>query len=130
MAWAATKLERRAGILAAVLFSALVVFENSGVSDQNFSARDQGARVNQVKSQLAGKNCSVFFLTGIDESWKTHLDAMWASLDTQIPTINGYSGNSPPAWPFEDPLTVSRDRLESWLKLHQVTTDRLCILDD
>ncbi len=130
VAWVATKLEKRSGLLTAMLFSALVVFENSGVSKQDFSAREQATRINDVKSQLSGKNCTTFFLTGIDESWKTHLDAMWASLETQIPTINGYSGNSPPDWPFEDPFTVQRVALEGWLKRHHMPTDGICILDD
>jgi hypothetical protein len=31
-------------------------------------------------------------------NFKFQLDAMWASLDTGIPTINGYSGNVPAGW--------------------------------
>ena len=27
-----------------------------------------------------------------------HLDAMWASLETRVPTVNGYSGHAPRSW--------------------------------
>jgi hypothetical protein len=42
---------------------------------------------------------SAFFFTGSDPShWAIdQVDAMWASLQTNIPTINGYSGTWPPA---------------------------------
>ncbi len=126
-AWAATWIERRAGILVAALFAGLVVLENSGVANYHFSVRDQITRVNQLKSQLAAKRCSTFFVTGTDESWKTQLDAMWASIDTKIPTINGYSGNIPPAWPFEDLRNVRQAALRRWLLRHHKKTDGLCM---
>jgi hypothetical protein len=35
--------------------------------------------------------------------WKIHTDAMWAQIETYIPTINGYSGAHPPQWFFTQP---------------------------
>lgn len=35
-------------------------------------------------------------------SCELHLDAQWASLETGVPTVNGYSGKMPPGWIFED----------------------------
>jgi len=32
---------------------------------------------------------------------RVHLDAMMASLESGVPTINGYSGGTPPGWRFE-----------------------------
>ena len=40
-------------------------------------------------------------------SWH-QLDAMWAARRTGVPTLNGYSGNSPPGWDFGD-LRLDRD---------------------
>ena len=31
-------------------------------------------------------------------SWKANLDAMWAGLESGVPTINGYSGGTPVGW--------------------------------
>jgi hypothetical protein len=38
---------------------------------------------------------------------RTHVDAMMASLEARVPTINGYSGWTPPGWPFEAATVVS-----------------------
>jgi hypothetical protein len=38
--------------------------------------------------------------TGHEDPWWYQTDAMWASMVTGVPTINGYSGNSPLLWPF------------------------------
>jgi hypothetical protein len=33
---------------------------------------------------------------------KNNIDAMWAQVETGIPTINGYSGYNPPGWSFSE----------------------------
>ena len=62
-----------------------------------------------------GSDCDAFLFTpragpgagrsGFEDG-KHQLDAMWAERLTEVPTINGLSGNSPPGWDFEK-LTMS-----------------------
>ena len=69
---------------------------------------------NKVEQAAAGASCRAFLYTpspascSADEPWivrhsravNAHLDAMWASNRTDIPTLNGYSGTLPPRYPF------------------------------
>jgi hypothetical protein len=54
-------------------------------------------------------------------SWKANLDAMWAGLESGVPTINGYSGGTPVGWrPLEDSNVIGPDDLQSLEKaLHE-----------
>ena len=127
-AWAANWIEKRAGVVVAGLFAALVVVENSGAANYHFSAREHGTRIDRIKTELTGKHCAAFFLTGTDDAYKIQLDAMWASLETKTPTLNGYSGNSPPRWPFDNPRNVSSMQLRMWLIRHHSRNDDVCVL--
>lgn len=110
----------------AALFAALIVFENSGVARYNFAVSDHAARISRIQSELRGKECAEFFVAGTEDTYKTHMDAMWASLESRIPTINGYSGNTPPKWPFEYLRDVRLAQLRAWLRRHRANSDHLC----
>jgi hypothetical protein len=65
---------------------------------------------------------------------KYHVDSMWAQLELGIPTINGYSGHSPPGWTFKAAI-VSRtpaehvrlsELLREWLARHGIDPARVC----
>jgi len=67
-------------------------------------------------------------------SWH-QLDAMWAARRTGVPTLNGYSGNSPPGWDFgdlrldrEDGLDKVRRRLDSWAGTMGLDPGRIQVL--
>jgi len=111
----------------AALFALLIVFENSGMAKYNFAIRDHYARVSRIQSELAENQCSTFFVTGSDDAYKIQLDAMWASLQSRIPTINGLSGNEPPKWPFIYVQDVRVTDLRAWLRRHFTRSDHLCI---
>ena len=57
-----------------------------------------------------------------------HLDAMWAEIETGIPTINGYSGLAPPGWSplydadFKEQPDLDRlgEALGEWALFHQM----------
>jgi len=128
-AWAVDRIAKRRGIAVAVLFAALVVIENSGVAHYHFSARDHRARIERIKSKLAGQQCKAFLVSGSGDTYKTQLDAMWASLETKTPTLNGYSGNTPPNWPWSDLQDVSRAPIRRWMRRHHVHGVHVCVLD-
>jgi hypothetical protein len=99
------------------------------------------------------KNCRAFYYApvvwmereaqwgatpGHREPWRYHVNAMWAALETGIPSVNGYSGNLPPGMnpklfereirpnhrATDEPLL--RADLEAWLKLHALPSDAVC----
>lgn len=82
--------------------------------------------------------CEAFFyaaLAGRFDAWKYHLDAMWASLISRVPTLNGYTGNSPPGWMlFEsnvrDALAAQRIRflVHDWAIRNRLAPERVCLL--
>lgn len=63
------------------------------------------------------------------------LDAMWAQQRTGVPTVNGYSGNRPPGWDFDDlrirragDLDEARRRLEAWAERMAIDAGRIQIV--
>lgn len=44
---------------------------------------------------------------------RVHVDAMMASLEARVPTLNGYSGWTPPGWPFEGTTIVPTPAAET-----------------
>jgi hypothetical protein len=65
--------------------------------------------------------------------WKTHLDAMWAQMETDIPTVNGYSGGHPLKWFFNQPhIETSADEqrlaaaLAAWIDAWRLDPQAIC----
>jgi hypothetical protein len=93
------------------------------------------ARIARVANGI-GAGCQAFLYTtigGADDPWNYHTDAMWASMERGVPTINGYSGNQPPAWTFYDirvhtPATdsVVGDSLSRWATRWHLDPARIC----
>lgn len=95
------------------------------------------ARVDAVAA-LVRPDCQAFLYAptgGREDPWWYHVDAMWASMVTGVPTINGYSGNEPPAWSFyrnvaydaEHARTLARD-LDAWARRWHLDRRRLCVV--
>jgi hypothetical protein len=90
----------------------------------------------QALAARVGAECRAFLYTPIGSDmphWMIHLNAMWASLERGIPTLNGYSGQTPPEWDFDPPnLTTSADEarlrksLDHWVAIHHLDASRIC----
>ena len=67
-----------------------------------------------------------FVDVSIEQAMRPHLDAMWAGLESGVPTINGYSGGTPVGWrSLEDSnvrgvadLYFLEDHLAEWSRTH------------
>jgi hypothetical protein len=123
---------RRALITAAVI--AIVVAEQ--VQEPRWYDKNEGrARVARVANGI-GAECGAFLYTttgGSDDPWHYHADAMWASMERGIPTLNGYSGNQPPKWTFYDirvPTafldSVVSDSVSRWAAAWRIDPARIC----
>ncbi len=89
-----------------------------------------------------GASCHAFLFTPLADSnngpsgfedGKHQLDAMWAGLLTDMPTINGLSGNSPPGWEFFNATlrdAAGEQRIEralgAWCSRWHLDQQRVC----
>jgi hypothetical protein len=95
------------------------------------------ARVARVAAAVP-PGCPAFFYSPVlspQAHWVTQLDGMWASLETGVPTVNGYSSNLAPGWTplmahvVRDPgeRRVHRD-LEAWEAANGLPVGSVCVI--
>jgi hypothetical protein len=128
------KRDRRKRALLVLTIIAVIVAEQVG-KPRSFDKEGSRARVARVASTI-GSSCDGFLYTtigGDDDPWNYQLDAMWASMNRGIPTINGYSGNEPPEWFFYDVRvhTAAQDstvsgKLAQWEARWKLDPSRIC----
>ena len=88
----------------AIALVLVVVALEQGQRLPSYDKHDARARTTRVAREV-GPACTAFLSTiigGKEDPWRYHVDAMWASMERGVPTINGYSGNEPPGWTFYD----------------------------
>jgi hypothetical protein len=120
---------------AAIAVAALVMI---GEQAQRLSwyDKDLGRHRAAVIAAAIPAGCDAFLYTpptGRDNPWAYHVDAMWASMQTGVPTVNGYTGNAPPAWEFywNAIVNLPHDRaieisLLRWELTWSMGTTRIC----
>ena len=123
---------KRAAIVLAIV--AIVTAEQVQVPN-SYGKNDGRARVARVANAI-GASCGAFLYTtigGADDPWNYHADAMWASMERGIPTLNGYSGNQPPGWNFYDIRvhtaavdSIVSDSVASWASRWKLDPARIC----
>lgn len=104
------------GVLVVLIF---FLVENYNVSTNNYNTKDHYKRLSTLVTKInQNKNCKVFYYSRKNEVQVLyHLDAMWASLETGIPTVNGYSAKVPVDWPFW--TNATKDEILVWLKKYK-----------
>ena len=123
----------RRSLVTAIVIAAVIAEQ---VQEPHWYDKSEGrARVARVANAI-GSDCQAFLYTttgGADDPWNYHADAMWASMERDVPTINGYSGNQPPSWTFYDirvhtPSTDSAvsDSVAQWAALWRLDPARIC----
>jgi hypothetical protein len=96
----------------------------------SFQKGDNTEKAREIASRVGPKCTSFYYAAVASDSvsllpyrpWKYQLDAMEAQLRTVVPTVNGYSGWTPPDWqPLYDNVIASvadtgavRQRLVRW----------------
>jgi hypothetical protein len=109
-----------------------------GVTTRSVEVATVQARANELASQV-DRSAEAFLVVPrgpARRGWpRDHLDAMWASRRSGVPTVNGYSGNRPPGWDFGelgirrgDSLDGVRRRLDAWAGATGLDPDRVQIL--
>jgi hypothetical protein len=131
-------LARRVSAIVALVCLLAVFAEQAGSfnSDTFFYNKDQfQAATVSVEQALRGDCQSLLFswTAGSMSTMWAHLLGMWAGLDSEVPTLNGFSGQTPPEWPLGDVTIADRfDRLRLfegiriWLLKHPSKIDNVC----
>lgn len=93
------------------------------------------APVDSLKAAIP-PGCAVFFYAPAraERPWEwTQLDATWASLESGVPTVNGYSGNWPRGWQLHQHAIADeakreelREELKRWLSSRKVSEGEVC----
>ena len=102
LALAVDALARSRPRLAAVL--ALLCVVEQGVADRSFVPALDRERVNRIAREVP-PSCAAFFYSPPPDGWPpwhAQIDALWVADEARVPTVNGYSGNSPPGWDLQD----------------------------
>jgi hypothetical protein len=94
----------RRSIAAGLLIGAICFLEQGRTTDA-YDKLEVRNDVSAIASRLS-KACDTFYYArfygsnaaNVYPQYKLQIDAVWASAETGIPTINGYSGNSPIGW--------------------------------
>ncbi|HEV2181430.1 MAG TPA: hypothetical protein VGR59_13980 [Gemmatimonadaceae bacterium] len=88
--------------VAATLAALAFMFEQ-GQSVEVYSKAGARAERTRVEAMIAPSCGTVLYapLHGRRMTWTYQVDGMWAGLDRHVPTINGYSGNAPAGWDFQ-----------------------------
>jgi hypothetical protein len=91
-------LARKRTLLALVIGSICLL--EQGVTTSAFD-KYENREVVTALAQRVDPSCEAFYYSPHHARYtpfKANLDAMWAGLECRKPTLNGYSGHTPPAW--------------------------------
>lgn len=91
-------LEQKNWRLAAWILVFVCLLEQ-GITTPSFDAAENRERIASIARQVDPRKEAFYYRPGPNPPrFIYHIDAMWASLATGVPTINGYSGYNPPGW--------------------------------
>ncbi len=116
-----------AGAIAAV--AVLVMVEQVQVNSvQNLIRSREVALVNSVGQPPP--DCAAFYLVdpvrrendfGAPSVWRAQMDALLVSHAAGIPTLNGYSGLTPPDWELDNPMDPGyQQAAQAWIQRHNL----------
>lgn len=116
------------------LLYAIVAF---GVLEQfgrtpSISGGEDLARVQALAAALPA-DCNVFYAVAAPErrpvKIEYQIDAMLVSILRGVPTLNGYSGHTPPGWSLREVEAPDYDaKIQDWIRKHNVP-GRICRLE-
>ena len=124
------------GLRGPLLWLMIALLYEQGLNGPTFSKLDNRKDIQWLAHSIP-KGCQSFFftpVTGASPFYKYQIDAIWASLERRLPTLNGYSGNLPKGWlPLQENVIRTPDdrkRIEAFLRRwpaeHKIHFDERC----
>jgi hypothetical protein len=119
---------RTAPTLLSVLL-VLAVAEQFNRSPQSSMDRSDELRL-VIATPDAPKTCRSFYIVGLPgaPAYVTNIDAMVIASSKELPTLNGYSGQFPDAFPFDTTLPTYVQDIQGWAQRNGVAQG-LCSYD-
>jgi hypothetical protein len=123
-----------------VLVVVMCILEQ-GTTTVSFDKLEVRNRVEKIQSLVVQmsrvKTCEAFYYQPLDNTSRYYvhqIDAMWASIQSGVPTLNGYSGYEPKGWELagntdENMKLTNQDierRIKSWVDLKKLDPNRIC----
>jgi hypothetical protein len=130
-------LSERRGPALAMLCIVVAFIEQAGVYNQPaiYTKQQVQASADAVTHALVPE-CQTFlfsWITGATSDPWMHLIGMWAGLSSNLPALNGYSGQVPRPWPFQSVGIANRfdrvrlyDGIRSWMLNHPREIGNVC----
>ena len=116
----------------AVLFGCLFVLTGFGLVEQfgrkegfdGFSISAENLYLNRIAQSLPN-DCSSFYVAvkpaALHNQFEYHIDAIFVSIMTGVPTLNGYSGQLPPSWNLWEVMDPGyENNVKQWIDLHHI----------
>jgi hypothetical protein len=100
LAGALRRLEETGRSRLALALAALVMLEQGQNLPACFDKAAERREIERIAASIP-PGCRAFYYSPVPAGpvpWKAQVDAMWASMASGIPTVNGYSSNLPPGW--------------------------------
>ncbi len=124
------------GKIVSFIFLAFLIIENSSIPASLYFSKksDSIIQVEEIKNKLFAHKpypCKAFYLAITSESSVIReTKAMLASLETHIPTINGYSGMWPPHYPPNESWVLPEKALKVWLddQKSELFVNEVCVI--
>jgi hypothetical protein len=118
----------------------LLCLMEQGRTTPSYAKNYARQRVREVIESIPA-GCRFFLYAPTDRGQEgadhaAQMDAMWASLETGVPTLNGLSGGEPRTWHLqwimvrtpEDSIRL-RDAAHAWLKQQGMSAEGLCVVE-
>lgn len=114
------------------LVMVLICVVEQGRTHDGYSKTENQRQIRWLAKQISPDCKAFYYAPRLKERPELYLlqfqiDAMWASMETGVPTINGYTGKDPPNWDLsynywreESRRRRYEQQLNQWLKRHQM----------
>lgn len=109
----------------------LACLAEQGVTTPSFDAAANRASIETLANRVDRSQRTFYYHPDDDRPFSEHhLDAMWASLASGVPTVNGYSGHAPRRWhgffnaDFDRSIDI-KEVLAEWEQTYSLTPDQV-----
>lgn len=121
-----------------ILLAFIVCIENLYTPSYNFSKAHHYDMINRLSRDIRevsqSDECQYFYHSRDWLPFVVHINGMWASITTNIPSLNAYTGIYPKAWDrwdLGDPFPKRQEAVDQWYKTIRPNEPlpKICILD-
>jgi hypothetical protein len=121
--WLSAAAERigspRRRIAVVTVATAAVIVEQLGFTPPSFAKDEFYPQMRRHAERIRGADAAFLVPRRDSEPVYDHILAMWVGMEANVPVVNGYSGRTPPGYPYDfatHPESYRDDMLRGWLE--------------